>query len=71
LVLNNLPVFAVQQSAPGRWLVRVPDADPLTPVVRVIAAIDEFSEEKVCVRSWPFASAADHHSTRHGCDMQV
>jgi hypothetical protein len=73
------PLFAVQRSPSGRWLVRAPDADPCGPAVRVVAAIDEVFEEKVSTRSWllprascrPEISAVDHRSTRHTCDMLV
>jgi hypothetical protein len=37
----NLPLYALQRSAPGYWLVRAPAEDPLLPAVVVVAAFDE------------------------------
>ena len=37
----DLPLYALQRSAPGRWLLRAPNDDPCEPAVRIVAAIDE------------------------------
>ena len=36
---DALPLFAVQNSAPGRWLVIAPSDDPLLPAVISVKAI--------------------------------
>ena len=40
-MLINLPVYAVQRSESGRWLVWAPDNDPCAPAVRCVAVLDE------------------------------
>jgi hypothetical protein len=45
-ILNFWPVFAVQRSAPSRWLVRAPDADPFLPAVRVVAVLEEPGDDE-------------------------
>jgi hypothetical protein len=37
----GVPIYAVQRSSSGRWLVWAPDSDPCAPAVRCIAAITE------------------------------
>jgi hypothetical protein len=37
----GLPLYAVQCSGSGRWLVLAPDSDPCAPAVRVIAVLAE------------------------------
>src|SRR6516225_7097866 len=37
----DLPLYAVQRLAHGRWLVRAPDDDPCAPPARVIAVLEE------------------------------
>jgi hypothetical protein len=37
----DLPLYALQRSGSGRWLIRAPDSDPFAPAVRSIAAIVE------------------------------
>jgi hypothetical protein len=39
--LPELPLFALERAAPGRWLVRAPSDDPLLPAVVAIAAVEE------------------------------
>ncbi len=41
ILMTHLPLYAVQRSASGRWLVRVLDSDPLLPPVLTVAALDE------------------------------
>jgi hypothetical protein len=37
----DLPLFAVQRSGFGHWLLRAPVEDPLLPPVAVVAAVEE------------------------------
>jgi hypothetical protein len=37
----DLPIYAVQRSASGRWLIQVPSGNPFEPAVFVVDAIDE------------------------------
>ena len=38
--MQTAAIYAVQRSAPGHWIVRAPDDDPLLPATVIVAAID-------------------------------
>jgi hypothetical protein len=39
--LPDLPLCAVRQSGPGRWLILAPSDDPFTPAVSCVAVLEE------------------------------
>jgi hypothetical protein len=42
----DLPLFAVQRSAPGHWLLRAPSEDPCAPTGIVVDSIEIVSERE-------------------------
>jgi hypothetical protein len=66
--LPDLPLYALERSAPGNWLMRAPDDDPFLPATVAVAAIAEPSyvgaskwqaaNTVVAMRSYPPPHAA-------------
>ena len=56
----DLPLYAVQRLADGRWLVRSPLGDPLWPAVDVVAVVGEQTD----IRRDPESAAAEAASAQ-------
>jgi hypothetical protein len=42
-VIYDLPIFALQRSAPGRWVLWAPDENPFTPAVHAVAVLEDMT----------------------------